>query len=71
MENTRENVITLLKEMAETAFTVSEAFHDSGNEEMQARSMGQYSAYDSVIRLLTNKEYFNSIWEIYNGGWEK
>ena len=41
------------------------------NEEMEARSMGQYSAYDSAIRLLTDKEFFNRIWEIYNGGTDK
>lgn len=71
MKNTRENVLTLLKEMADSAYTVSKAFHDNGNEEMEARSMGQYSAYDSAIRLLTDKKFFGMIWEIYHGGENK
>lgn len=67
MNNTRENVLTLLKEMKENSYTVSEVFREQGNELMDERAMAQYGAYDSVIRLLTDKEFFNKIWEIYKG----
>ena len=66
MNNTRANVITLLKQMADNAYAVSEIWREDGNEVMDEKSMAQYCAYNSAVNLLTNKEFFNKIWEIYN-----
>ena len=71
MENTKENVIALLKELAETAHTVSEVFRTQGNVMMAESLWGEYHAYTNAIGLLSNNTYFNDIREIVYRGLEK
>lgn len=68
MENTKENVLAVLQELAETAYTVSEVFRKQGNVVMAESLRGEYSAYTNAIDLLSNNTYFNEIREIVYRG---
>ena len=71
MENTKENVLAVLQELAETAYTVSEVFRKQGNVVMAESLRGEYSAYTNAIDLLRNNTYFNEIREIVYRGLNK
>lgn len=66
MENTRENLVKLLKAMAENAHLIADSHKD---QDPEFASMMRRHAIDreQFIWMLTDEKFFNSIWDSYIG----
>ena len=62
MENTKENVIKLLDLMLENRYNLIGV--NDRNED--SRLYTEIIEIDTIRSLLTDNEYFNSIWNVYN-----
>lgn len=62
MENTKENVIKLLEAMLENRYNLIGTL--DRNED--SRLYTEIIEIDSIRGLLTDNEYFNTIWNVYN-----
>lgn len=66
MENTKANVIKLLKELQQDALTMVKAFRESCIEAGVEHHKGKYLAYGTIINLLTDDDYFDYVSKAYN-----
>lgn len=65
MENTRENVVNLLKKMAENNHVIADGTKYS-DPEFSKIERRHAMDYELCIFLLTDPKYFNTIYKIYN-----
>lgn len=63
MENTRENVVKLLRAMADNNHSLADSYKD--DPEFSSLMRIQAIDYEVAIWLLTEPEYFNDIWKIH------
>ena len=65
MKQTKENIIKLLKAKYKLAHALADYAKENGDEEEFHMCIREAIAISDAIYLLTNKEYFNSMVEIY------
>lgn len=65
MENTRENVVALLRKMAENEHCIADGVKYSDPELSRITRLHAID-YELCIFLLTEPEYFKTIYKIYN-----
>lgn len=65
MEN--EKIIELLKEWNRNTMACYELFKRDGKERAAKHNLIESITLDSVIKILTDDEYANMMWDIYFG----
>lgn len=65
MENTKENVVKLLKARRQSFITLIGIYEKRGDEEEEMRYSHRLSECDSIIRMLTSQKDFDDYCEIW------
>ena len=65
MENTRENVVKLLLQLGRNAYDCSKLVEED-DLGYSKELIAQDCSYNDAARLLTDQNYFDRIWKIYN-----
>lgn len=65
MKNTKQNVIKLLEAKHLNAKICANCLAEHVRTESAEYDIAMAIAYKEVIKLLTNADYFNDIWDIY------
>lgn len=66
--NSRINVVNLLTEMSSTCMRLAMAEEErNGKTEYYKKQVSESCRYQEAINLLTDRHYFNDIWNIYMG----
>ena len=63
MKHTKNNIIKLIESMSETSYNIAK---NTENIKLKEDSYKQWMAYDTVLMLFNDEEYFNHLCEIYN-----
>lgn len=65
MEHTKDNILKLLKAMEENAVKTSILLRESGDDEYADKKLRDSMAYQEIIWLFENEQYFDEIANIY------
>ena len=65
MKHTKENIINLLKAKIVHLRAMEEIYKKEGDSDLAERYKHERWGLDSVLQLMTNKEYFDKIYNIY------
>lgn len=66
VENNKKNVVKLINAKMDTLRDLYRIYKDEENETRAQRTMDEFIAMHDVLCWLTDKKYFNDIWNIYN-----
>lgn len=65
IRNTKENVLKLLEAQSKSAWNRAKYAKEDGRMDVYRKEMSIMGEIESAIRLLTNQDYFQDIWNIY------
>ena len=63
MKNTKQNVIKLLQAKIEHEYQMSKIYET--NEPIKTMHISKWMAYDEILRMLIDNDYFDVKWEIF------
>ena len=70
MNLTKDDLVKLLTAMRDNSRFVHKEFHKDRKWSMSKMFLGESSAYDSVIMILTKPEFADKMWDIFCSGEE-
>lgn len=65
MKHTKQNIVKLLKEKSDLSYKMAVMYKEDGREDLYLKYLHDSMSYDDAISIITKKDYFDSMCEIF------